>query len=231
MIITIDGPAGAGKSTVAKLLAQRLTEKLYKRYEYLDTGSMYRAVTLLGIRSDVDWQMPEQLERLAKNADINIIGGCTLLNGEDVTDAVRLPGITKKIRTVVDNPVVRQMMVEQQRSIAQTFLAANKGLVSEGRDQGTVVFPDAECKFFLTATPEERTKRRLGEMKQQGIVGDFGEVYRQIMDRDEKDTARIVGPLREPPDSHRIISDGMAIDETIEHLVAIVESRNNSRNL
>jgi len=224
MIITIDGPAGAGKSTIAKLLAGRLTERTDKTFEYLDTGSMYRAVTLLGIRSHVDWQVPMQLERLAESANINIACGRTFLNGEDVTEAVRLPDITENIRSVVDNPVIRQMMVEQQRTIAQTFLAANKGLVTEGRDQGTVVFPDAECKFFLTATPEERTKRRLGEMKERGIAGNFDEIYRQIMDRDERDAARLVGPLREPPDSHRIISDGMTIDDVIEHLAAIVES-------
>jgi cytidylate kinase len=225
MIITIDGPAGAGKSTIAKLLAQRLTEQTDKPFEYLDTGSMYRAVTLLGIRSNVDWHVPEQLERLAERASIDIVCGRTLLNGEDITESVRLPGITDHLRSVVDNPVIRQMMVGQQRTMAQTVLAANKGLVTEGRDQGTVVFPDAACKFFLTATPEERTKRRLGEMKQRGIEGNFDEIYQQIMERDERDIARLVGPLREPPDAHRIVSDGMTIDDVIERLVAIVKSQ------
>jgi cytidylate kinase len=112
-------------------------------------------------------------------------------------------------------------MVEQQRGIAQTFLAANKGLVTEGRDQGTVVFPDAECKFFLTATPEERTRRRLGELQQRGIVGEFNEIYRQIMERDARDSARLVGPLCEPPDAHRIVSDGMTLEEVVEHLAEI----------
>jgi cytidylate kinase len=227
MIITIDGPAGAGKSTIAKLLAQRLTERTGKNFEYLDTGSMYRAVTLLGIRSDVDWQVPEKLERLAGNAaqcaSVNIVDGRTFLNGEDVTEAVRSPNITEKIRFAANNLVIRTIMVEQQRNIAGRFLAENKGLVTEGRDQGTVVFPDATYKFFLTATPEERTRRRLGDLQQRGMVGEFDEIYRQIMERDNRDAARTVGPLCEPPDAHRIVSDGMTIDEVVERLVGMIQ--------
>jgi cytidylate kinase len=229
MIITLDGPAGAGKSTVAKLLARRLSEKMGKMFEYLDTGSMYRAVTLLGIRNHIDWQIPEQLERLAQSAIVNIIDGRTLLNGEDVTEAVRSPEITEKTRFAADNPVIRHIMVEQQRNIAQTFLAGDKGLVAEGRDQGTVVFPDADYKFFLTATPEERTKRRLGELRQRGMVGDFDEIYRQITNRDARDAARSVGPLREPPDAHRIVSDGMTIEEVIERLAEICDGQTESQ--
>ena len=221
MIVTIDGPAGAGKSTVARSLADWLTAKLGKTFEYLDTGSMYRAVALLGVRGGVDWQIAEQLARLARCAIVNIIDGRTFLDGEDVTEAVRSPVITEHTRYAADHPVIRGIMVEQQQNIAQTFLAKNKGLVTEGRDQGTVVFPDAACKFFLTATPEERTKRRLGELLQRGVVGNFDEIYQQIMDRDTRDSARLVGPLSEPPDAHRIISDGLTIDEVVERMAKI----------
>ena len=221
MIITLDGPAGAGKSTVAKRLAQRLTKKQGKTFEYLDTGSMYRAVTLLGIRNNVDWEISEQLERFAERADISIVDGRTLLSGEDITELVRTPKITEKSRFAANNPVIRQMMVEQQRIIAQSFLTAGKGLVTEGRDQGTVVFPDAAYKFFLTATPEERARRRLGELQQRGITGEFDDILRQITERDGRDTARSVGPLCEPPDAHRIVSDGRTIDEIVEQIAEI----------
>jgi len=230
MIVTLDGPAGAGKSTVAKLLAIRLTQKLSKTFEYLDTGSMYFAITLFGIRNLIDWQIPAQLERLAQSAVVNISDGHTFLNGEDVTEAVRSPEITEKTRFAADNPVIRYMMVEQQRNIAQTFLETNKGLVTEGRDQGTVVFPDAACKFFLTATPEERTHRRLGELQQRGIVGNFDEIYRQITDRDARDAARSVGPLCQPPDAHLIVSDGMTIDEVVERLAEICRGNTTNRD-
>ncbi|MDR3232547.1 MAG: (d)CMP kinase [Planctomycetaceae bacterium] len=226
-VITIDGPAGAGKSTVAKRTAQRLSECTGIVFEYLDTGSMYRAVTLLALREHLDWQMPQQLESAAEKAVIRVADARTFLNGEDVTDAVRTPEITEKSRYSADNPVIRRLMVAWQRQIAETFLAAGKGLVTEGRDQGTVVFPDAVCKFYLTASPEERTRRRLGELQQRGITGDFNtgkfdEVYRQITERDKRDSERKTAPLREPEDAHRIVSDTMTADDVAEKMIRLI---------
>lgn len=219
MLITIDGPAGSGKSTVARRLAKELSEKTSKPFEYLDTGSMYRSVALLGMRENIDWNVPEQLEELAAAAQIDVDIGRTFLNGEDVTDRVRLPEITEKTKFAADNPVIRQIMVESQRRIAFRYLAENKGVVTEGRDQGSAVFPDADCKFFVTATPEERAKRRCHEFQQREIQCDFQTVLQDIIQRDQRDSSRQVGPLKEPQDALRVVTDKMSIDDVVEFLV------------
>ncbi|MDR3183417.1 MAG: (d)CMP kinase [Planctomycetaceae bacterium] len=218
-VITIDGPAGAGKSTVAKLTAKKLSEATGTVFEYLDTGSMYRAITLLALRQQLDWNVPQQLEAAAEKAVIHVAEGRTYLNGEDVTDAVRTTEITEKSRYSAGNQVIRRLMVQWQRQIAGAFLAAGKGLVTEGRDQGMVVFPDAVCKFYLTASPAERTRRRLAEMH--ASAEQFDEVYRQITERDKRDSERETAPLREPADACRIVSDTMTAEDVAAEMLRI----------
>lgn len=144
MIVTIDGPAGAGKSTVAKRLAERLG------FGYLDTGAMYRAVALAGLRQRIDWQDEKSVRELAENTSIRWQEDRMLLDGEDVSEAIRSTEVTAAVGRAADHPVIRRWLVELQRSAAE-----GTSLVTEGRDQGSVVFPDAACRIFLVAKAEE----------------------------------------------------------------------------
>ena len=211
MIITIDGPAGAGKSTVARALAQRLG------FRYLDTGAMYRAVALAGLRGEVDWQRPEPLARLARKLKIELVGGRILLNGEDVTEAVRTPEVTAVTRHAADNLEVREQLVRLQRSFA-----AGQDVVTEGRDQGSVAFPDAECKVFLTASAEERARRRLRDLEAQGEAQPVERVLDDLNRRDREDASRPVGALRAPPEAVEVCTDGLSIERVVDRLEAVV---------
>jgi cytidylate kinase len=214
MIITIDGPAGAGKSTVARGLARQLG------FQFLDTGATYRAVALAALRRGLPWDNSRGLVRLAGKIRIELVGDRVLLDGEDVTDDIRTSDVTEVTHYAADNPGVRNEMVTLQRR-----LAAERDVVTEGRDQGTVVFPHASCKIFLTASPAERAGRRMRELKERGEDVSLAHVLASIQQRDERDSCRSVGPLKSAEDAVEVVTDGMTVDEVVSHLQSIVTRR------
>lgn len=213
MIITIDGPAAAGKSTVARALAWRLG------FRYLDTGAMYRAVALAGLQRGIDWNDTQALADLARKVRIEWDGHRMLLDGQDVTEAVRSSEVTRATRYAADNPQVRSHLAQLQRALAE-----GHNVVTEGRDQGTVVFPDATCKFFLTASAEERARRRAADLAAQGEPVDFESVRQAIEQRDREDAMRAVGALVRAADALEISTDGQSVEEVVERLAALVEA-------
>jgi cytidylate kinase len=214
MIVAIDGPAGAGKSSVSKKLASELG------FEFLDTGAMYRAVVLAGLQGNWDFADTAAVAAATSRLDYEYRGSKVFVNGSEVTDEIRLPEISRRIHEVADNPQVRGVLVDWQRDWAR-----GKELVTEGRDQGTVVFPDAECKIFLTATETERGRRRWWELQRQGQDVTLEQVLMDQADRDQRDAQRPVGALKQATDAFEMITDGMTLDEVVQQLTTIVESK------
>lgn len=204
MIVTIDGPGGAGKSTAARLLAGRLG------FGFLDTGAMYRAVALAGLRAGVRLDDQEAAGRLVGRLDLRLVDGRILLAGEDVTAALRTQEVTAASGIAADNPAIRRYLAERQRA-----LAADRNIVCEGRDQGTVVFPHAGCKFFLLADLDERARRRCDELAASGKPADFGQVRQALKERDDRDRDRAIAPMTPAGDAVVIDSTGRSIDEVI----------------
>jgi CMP/dCMP kinase len=213
MIVTLDGPAGAGKSTAARALARRLG------FRFLDTGAMYRAVALAAVRKGFDWSDPQALADLAKQLKIELSDNQVLLDGEDVTTEIRRSNITALTQYPANNPQVRQRLVELQRQAA-----GQDNVVAEGRDQGTVVFPHAEVKIFLTASPEARAHRRQLDLESRGEFAPLEEVLRQQNERDESDRSRSVGPLLKAADAIEFYTDGLSATEVVDRLEQLVRN-------
>jgi cytidylate kinase len=213
LIVAIDGPSGAGKSTITKLLSERLG------YLHIDTGAMYRAVALAVRRAGVAADDERGLSDVCRNIDIAFVrtDGCcqVMLNGEDVSAAIRTPEISLLTSTISARKVVRDVMAGLQRSLGK-----DGGVVLEGRDIGTVVFPDADVKFYLSASAEERGKRRYLELKARGEEVDLARTIAAVAQRDEQDARREHAPLRRADDAVDIDSTGL----TIEEVVAFMEN-------
>lgn len=213
--ITIDGPAGSGKSTSAKKVAERLG------FTYLDTGAMYRAVTFLALKEGIS-EKEELVVKLAEQAviDLKFNDGTTtvFLNGGDVTDAIRSFDVNSKVSDISKIAGVRTALVKKQQEIG-----AGKSIVAEGRDTGTVVFPNADVKIFLTASLEERAKRRLMEFEAKGETRSLKEIEDNISSRDKIDSSRNVSPLVKAADAVEIDTSSITIDEEVELILKTVE--------
>jgi cytidylate kinase len=214
IVVAIDGPAGAGKSTIAKRLAARL------QFTYIDTGAMYRAVALWGLRQNIGFDDMHRMEQLAIAAQIELAPGRISLNGEDVTEAIRTPDVSNGASRIAVIPGVRRAMVAKQREMGE-----RTSVVMEGRDIGTVVFPQADVKLFLDANPPERVRRRLEEVRAKGETVTEHALAAQMKERDERDSTRADAPLAQAPDAIYVDSTGMSIDEVEEEILRIVRRR------
>ncbi len=216
-VITIDGPAASGKSTVARLLAERLG------VSFLDTGAMYRAVTLAAIEAGVDMSDEEKLRGVLDNRkfEFSVREGKTVvsIDGVDVTEQIRRQEVTSNARYVASSAKLREKLVEMQRQ----FAARENKIVTEGRDQGTVAFPDASVKFYLTADAAERAKRRQIELRAKGSSENLEQIQKAIEERDKSDEDRSVGPLRPAEDAIVVDTTDLSIEEVVEKLMRFVE--------
>ena len=219
MIITIDGPAGSGKSTTARKLAARLG------IPYLDTGAMYRVVTLAALEDGVDLHDDDTLAALAARDDWRLDLGPThvraTLRGRDVTEEIRSMRVNDHTRFIAASPGVRHVLIAKQRQIG----AHVGSMVTEGRDQGTAAFPDADAKFFLDAALEKRAERRLHDLLADGEDVTLDQVLANLEQRDRTDTQRAVAPLTVPPGAVRIDTSRLSIHEVLDRIVAALQAR------
>ena len=216
LVITIDGPAASGKSTIARLLAKKLGAS------FLDTGAMYRAVTFAAIQEGVDLENEERLLGIIEKNDFRFSAKNDLMtvqiNGKDVTEQLRDPEVTANARYIAAAPKVREKLVQMQRQYA----AEQERIVTEGRDQGTVAFPDAEAKFFLIAQPRERARRRLTELQAKGINDSLEKIQELIEKRDKTDSERGVGPLKPAHDAIEIDTTNLNIEQVLDKILEYV---------
>ena len=217
MIITIDGPAGSGKSTVSVRLAKRLG------FAFLDTGAMYRAITWAGMEQGAELNNTEAMISVINRSDFGFenVGGETLVtcNSQDISDVIRSPEVTEKVKAIASNPALRDILVEMQRDFARK----HGSIVTEGRDQGTVVFPDAAVKFFLEAGVDQRSERRYRQLKEMGVECDIDQIRKAIEQRDLSDQSRSAGPLKPAADAILVDTSEMTVEDVIEFMMTHID--------
>ena len=216
--IAIDGPAAAGKSTFAKIIAQKLS------YIYVDTGAMYRSLTWKALREQVDLENQNELYDLLKKTEIKLVNEekqqKVYVDGFDVTEEIRRPDVTKHVSIVSKHELVRKEMVRRQQEIGKSG-----GVIMDGRDIGTHVMPNAEVKIFLLASVDERAERRHRENIEKGIESNLEQIKKDIAARDKLDTEREIAPLRKAEDAIEIDTTSLSIDEVAEKILAIIQER------
>ena len=218
-VIAIDGPGGAGKGTIARAVAGRLG------WHLLDSGAIYRLLALASLRAGVEPDQHERLVALASALDIRFPAtgrraGAVILDGEVVTDAIRAEACGERASVLAAEPAVREALLARQRAFRKP-----PGLVADGRDMGTVVFPDAPLKIFLTATAEERARRRHKQLMEQGVAANLDDLLQELIARDQRDTQRRVAPLRPAEDAVRIDTTDLAIEAAVAAVIERVEDR------
>lgn len=213
-IVTVDGPAGSGKSTIAKIIAKKYG------FTYLDTGAMYRMIALYALENNVDLEDTKSIENMLDNTKLDIVGTQFFLNGRDVSEEIRTPRVSAIVSPVAAIKEVRVKLVDLQREIS-----FGKRIILDGRDIGTVVFPKADVKIFLVASAEERAKRRLKEYEEKNLEADYESVLASIKERDHIDSTRKESPLLKAEDAHEIDSSKMSIDEVVEAISKYIDEK------
>jgi cytidylate kinase len=218
-VITVDGASGTGKGTISQLLAKRL------KWKFLDSGALYRVLALAAQKHGVDLDNEKALEVLAEHLDVQFLAresdpATIILEGEDVTEIIRTEKIGNAASIVAALPAVRAALLSRQRAFRDS-----PGLVADGRDMGTVVFPDAELKIFLLASPEERALRRYNQLKERGISVTLSDLIKELRERDRRDQERTVAPLKPAPDAIRIDTDRLTVDQVVERILSEIKRK------
>lgn len=217
-IVAIDGPAGSGKGTITKLVGEKLN------LLNVDTGAMYRCIAFQMLKENINIEDVEKIEDLLKRIDIKLVNENSnikvYLNGEEVTDKIRTEEVSKFVSPVSTLKIIREKMVKMQRKFGE-----EKDIIMEGRDIGTEVFPNADVKIYLDATPEERARRRVLQNLEKGIESDFENVLKEIKIRDYRDSTREISPLRKANDAILVDTTNMTIDEVTQKIVKIIENK------